>query len=214
MKDSDGHFMAANALQLKKLGAAREVDIVGKTDYDFFPSHMVDRYLADDQRVMKTGKPILGQTELVANPDGTVDWHQTSKVPLYDSKGNCLGVAGIMIYVDHAGESSIVDKQMQKVMHFINVHYGHSLEVSELSRVANLSMSQLERRFRKTFNQTPSKFLIRYRLTRASHELIQNDSSMSEIALNSGFFDHSHFSREFKKVYGVSPTKYRNKYRS
>jgi AraC-like DNA-binding protein len=51
--------------------------------------------------------------------------------------------------------------------------------------------------------------LIRYRLTRASQILVQSEETLSYIAQEVGFYDHSHFSREFQKLFGLSPGRYR-----
>ncbi|HAV14348.1 MAG TPA: AraC family transcriptional regulator, partial [Opitutae bacterium] len=69
-----------------------------------------------------------------------------------------------------------------------------------------------ERRFRKVFEQTPTRFLIRYRLTRASQILMHSDESISQIAQNVGFYDHSHFTREFRKLFGLAPGRYRREH--
>jgi len=51
--------------------------------------------------------------------------------------------------------------------------------------------------------------LIRYRLTRASPILLHSEASLSSIAQDIGFFDHSHVARECKKQFGQSPGRYR-----
>lgn len=51
MKDREGRFIGANQLQLEKLGLKREAELIGKTDFDFFPSYMITRYADDDAQV-------------------------------------------------------------------------------------------------------------------------------------------------------------------
>ncbi|MBT4757788.1 MAG: PAS domain-containing protein, partial [Opitutae bacterium] len=82
MKDREGRFIGANDLQLEKLGLKSEDELIGKTDFDFFPSYMIAHYAKDDAQVIDSGEPIPRRVELVANPDGSVSWHVTSKFPL------------------------------------------------------------------------------------------------------------------------------------
>jgi PAS domain S-box-containing protein len=209
MKDKGGRFIGANQQQLEKLGLEHEEELVGKTDFDFFPSYMIADYSEDDATVIRTGEPILGRAELVANTDGSVSWHVTSKFPLFNRAGNCVGIIGYMRDLDRSENAWQPYRRMNSVVEYIGQHYSESIEVADLAKVASLSISQLERRFRAAFQQTPTRFLIRYRLTRASQILMQSEETLSYIAQEVGFYDHSHFSREFQKLFGVSAGHYR-----
>ncbi len=212
MKGRDGRFIGANELQLQKLGLESEAELIGKTDFDFFPSYMIAHYARDDAHVMDSLEPILRRVELVANPDGSVSWHITSKFPLMDKNGNCVGIIGCMRDFDRSDTAWQPYRRMNAAVDYINAHYDAPIEVADLAKVAGLSVSQFERRFRTVFQQTPSRFLIRYRLTRASQMLVHTDETLSHIAQEVGFYDHSHFSREFRKLFGSAPGQYRREH--
>lgn len=209
MKDREGRFIGGNDLQLEKLGLQTEEELIGKTDFDFFPSYMIAHYAKDDAQVIESGEPILRRVELVANPDGSVSWHITSKFPLYDDQGDCVGIIGCMRDFDRSDTAWQPYRRMNAVVDYINQHYAEPIEMAQLAQIASLSISQFERRFRFVFEQTPSRFLIRYRLTRASQLLIHGDATVSQIAQDVGFYDHSHFTREFQKLFGMPPGRYR-----
>jgi PAS domain S-box-containing protein len=214
MKDRDGRFIGANGLQLEKLGLKSEDELIGKTDFDFFPSYMIAHYAKDDAQVMASGEPILRRVELVANADGSVSWHVTSKFPLYDNSGACVGIIGCMRDFDRSDNAWQPYHRMNAVVDYISAHYAEAIEMADLAQVASLSISQFERRFRTVFQQTPARFLIRYRLTRASQILMHSDDTVSHIAQEVGFYDHSHFTREFQKLFGSAPGRYRKEHRS
>lgn len=214
MKDREGRFMGANALQLSKLGLGREADLIGKTDRDFFPESLVTPYLVDDRRVMDTGVPIRNRVEPVANPDGTVSWHLTSKFPLRDAGGRCVGIAGVMRNFDGASRTWLPHSRLVKVLEHIAAHFQERLTMGDLAAMEGLSLSQFERRFREAFGQTPSRFLARFRLTRAGQLLVETDRTLSDIALSCGFYDHSHFTRAFREMFGLAPGAYRKRARA
>lgn len=209
MKDRQGRFIGGNDLQLEKLGLDSEEELIGKTDSDFFPSYMIAHYAVDDAHVMDTGEPIHRRVELVANPDGSVSWHVTSKFPLYNQARECVGIIGCMRDFDRSDNAWQPYRRMNAAVDYISRHYDQAIEVADLAKVASLSISQFERRFRAVFQQTPTRFLIRYRLTRASQILVHSDATLSHIAQEVGFYDHSHFSREFQQLFGMSPGRYR-----
>ena len=209
MKDRAGRFIGANQQQLDKLGLKAEAELIGKTDFDFFPSYMIAHYAEDDAQVMRTRVPILRRVELVANPDGSISWHVTSKFPLLDRDGACVGIIGCMRDFERSENAWQPYRRMNAAVAYISQHYAEPIHVADLAKVANLSLSQFERRFRTVFEQTPSRFLIRYRLTRASQILVHREETLAHIAQEVGFYDHSHFSREFQKLFGMSPGRYR-----
>ena len=95
VKDLDCRFVICNAAQLRMLGVAREADIVGKSDGDVFPSDMALRFYEDDRRVLDMGEPLLDREEQAVDPDGTIHWLSTVKVPIRDDSGSVIGLAGI-----------------------------------------------------------------------------------------------------------------------
>jgi len=212
MKDTEGRFLGGNRLQLEKLGLKSEDELIGKTDFDFFPSYMISHYAEDDIKVIQTGEPMRRRVELVANPDGSVSWHITSKFPLYNKSAKCIGIVGCMRDFERSDDAWKPYRRMSTAVEYISQHYNEPIGVEQLAKIASLSVSQFERRFRAVFEQTPSRFLIRYRLTRASQMLMHSDDTISQIAQDVGFYDHSHFTREFQKLFGLAPGRYRKQH--
>jgi hypothetical protein len=77
------------------MGASSEAEVLGKTDFDFYPREMAEAFYADDQRVIQSGRPILNREEMITLPDKAIGWQLTSKVPLRDSTGQVIGLVGI-----------------------------------------------------------------------------------------------------------------------
>jgi len=73
---------------------ARDGKIAGITDSMIFPSKLAEKYRRDDERVMASGKPLLGLIELFPNRDGRPEWFITDKLPLFDREGNVCGLCG------------------------------------------------------------------------------------------------------------------------
>src|SRR5438270_577797 len=69
-------------------------EIVGKTDFDFFPAELAQKYRADDLGVIETGKP-FEVVEKHVTPQGDTLYVQVIKTPVYDSTGKLIGVQGI-----------------------------------------------------------------------------------------------------------------------
>jgi len=92
-KDPQGHFTFANQQFCKMLGRPL-AEIVGKTDFDFFPRELAKKYQRDDQRVMQTGKAY--ETVEENQPPGRDKIYvQVVKTPLYGADGTSIGLQGI-----------------------------------------------------------------------------------------------------------------------
>jgi AraC-like DNA-binding protein len=88
-------------------------------------------------------------------------------------------------------------------------NYPDQINFKQLARVAGMSYNHFIRHFKGLFGVLPSKYLIRVRIQAACRMLEQSNETISSIALQSGFFDHSHFSRVFSEVMSMSPSAYR-----
>jgi PAS domain S-box-containing protein len=93
-KDANSRFTACNALVAQRMGTSPE-QLVGKTDFDFFPPEMAKKFFDDEQALIKSGVPLINHEEIAF--DKTRGMNRvilTSKVPLRDEHGNLTGVVG------------------------------------------------------------------------------------------------------------------------
>ncbi len=93
-KDRQGHLLLVNRAHAAGL-KLRPEDVVGKTDFDFFPPHQAEQMTADDRAVMRTGLPLLDVFERTTRPDGSHHYVSTSKIPRRDYQGRVIGIMGI-----------------------------------------------------------------------------------------------------------------------
>ncbi len=92
-KDPHGRFTFVNNKFCAALGKS-PAEILGKTDYDFYPRELADKYYRDDRRVM-TQRQSLETVEAHVTPPGQQIYVHVLKTPLYDAAGNVVGVQGI-----------------------------------------------------------------------------------------------------------------------
>ena len=94
-KDRDSRFIRASGGQAAKLGVASAEDLIGRTDFDFFLAEHAQHAFDDEQRIIRTGEPIVGKEEREVFPDGRIAWAATTKLPLRDATGAIIGTCGI-----------------------------------------------------------------------------------------------------------------------
>jgi diguanylate cyclase (GGDEF)-like protein/PAS domain S-box-containing protein len=94
-KDAQSRFTCVNRAQAARFGLKDPAEAVGKTDFDFFPREDAERFLRDEQAIMRTGVPMIGRVERKANPDGTAAWTSSTKLPLRSREGEIVGTFGI-----------------------------------------------------------------------------------------------------------------------
>jgi PAS domain S-box-containing protein len=212
VKDRDGRFVMANDTFVKQCGVENEDDIIGKSDFDFFPLGRAESYVQDDHYVMSTGNSIIDRVELAPDPGNSINWFITTKVPLYSHEGDIIGLAGTARDITRAGLALRPYTEMRTVLEFVRDNYSRSIEIRELAALVHLSVSQFERRFRRVFQISPLRHIMNVRIRAASLLLTTTNDTIAAIAMDCGFYDHSHLTRNFRKIMGVSPREYRRQY--
>ncbi len=210
-KNRAGLFVMANRLFIEKCKAREEHEVLGKTDYDFFPKDHADCYTKDDNDVLETGKPILNKVEPAPDRDNSINWVVTSKIPIRSPVGEIIGIAGIARDLNKAVLTISPYRDMTSVLEHINTHYHEDISIRILAEMAHLSVSQFERKFKKTFQLTPVRHIIQVRIKAAKQLLVSTSKKISTIAQDTGFYDHSHFTREFIRETGFTPRDYRTR---
>ena len=94
-KDVNSRFIRISKAQAESFGLRETAQAVGKTDFDFFAEDHARPAFLDEQKIMKTGRPLVDQEEKETWPDGRVAWVSTTKVPLRDKQGQIIGTFGI-----------------------------------------------------------------------------------------------------------------------
>lgn len=89
-----------------------------------------------------------------------------------------------------------------------------SQSVTALATAVGVSAARLHALFRHHAGTTPGDCILQARLERGAAALAEGDRPITAIALDCGFSEHSAFTRAFSRVYGVSPSDYRRRYRS
>ena len=95
VKDKKSRFINANESVARIMGAEGPGDLIGKTDFDFYPKKLAQKYYDDEKRVIRTGKALVNMEEKLITREGDVRWLSTTKVPIRDGRGEVSGIVGI-----------------------------------------------------------------------------------------------------------------------
>lgn len=204
VKDRTGHFVFGNSLFYQRFGIHSLQGLLGKTDYDLAPGHMAARYRADDDNVL-LGVVVTDRLELIGGAS-SVEWFLTSKWPIFNSADEIIGSFGISRHLSRSEGKTVPFRELSAPIDYIRTHFAEHISVEELATACSLSVSALERRFRKHLRKTPHQYLTEVRLEHARRLLIDTEKAIGTIALETGFADHSHFTRSYKKHFGVAPS--------
>ncbi|SET70305.1 AraC family transcriptional regulator [Paenibacillus sp. NFR01] len=94
---------------------------------------------------------------------------------------------------------------------YIEEHFLQPMTLQSMADMAYMSTRQFLRVFTRNYQTTPMDYVIRKRLDYSCTLLRSPDLSISQVAMDSGFHDQNYYSRQFRKVFGCSPSAYREK---
>ena len=98
---------------------------------------------------------------------------------------------------------------MEKAMMYLHAHVRENPTLEEVAAVAGMSSSHYSREFSRCVGRSFRDYLLLTRINAAEKLLLLTDMSVTEIALASGFATSSHFIERFKRLRGMTPSKYR-----
>ena len=135
--------------------------------------------------------------------------------PLYgESLGLALGLYLIRRYSSRADQNAnsrggMPTARLNRVLDFINENSARDLHLQELAEIAGMSSHYFCALFRASTGLTAYQYLLRCRIERAKQYLSDPQFTIGGAGLAAGFNDHSHFTKVFRKMTGVTPVKYR-----
>ena len=133
----------------------------------------------------------------------------------FELQAKSLFMQFIIYALRHAGNAGglsggACDSQLSRIFDYISRHYMEKITIEQLARYACISPNYLGELFKKTTGLGVSDYIIRHRLEKARAALEDSDVPIGELALNLGFYDSSHFIRNFQLHTDLTPKEYRN----
>ncbi|MDT4966449.1 MAG: hypothetical protein QOJ64_1186 [Acidobacteriota bacterium] len=95
VKDMACRKVVANLAEVRISGMQSEAEVLGKDDFQIHPRELAEKFFADDQLVLQTGKPVVNREEYVLDSQGQKNWLLTTKIPLRDEFGQITGLIGL-----------------------------------------------------------------------------------------------------------------------
>ena len=94
-KDLNSRFILANQRIAEFMGVLSPDVLLGHGDFDFYPKEVAQEFFQDEQNVIRTGEPLLGQAEKILDAEGHERWLLTTKVPMRGRDGSIIGTVGV-----------------------------------------------------------------------------------------------------------------------
>lgn len=115
-----------------------------------------------------------------------------------------LNAAGVTLIIQNQN-----DDRINRVFQYVKENYESEITLDQISQIALLTVPAFCRYFKKYTKKTFTQFVNDFRIRQAIRLIAMGDKSISEIATEVGYNNFSHFNKQFKKVTGETPSKYK-----
>jgi len=199
MWDRPAHFMVITLDPIRLSKTANEQGIDSSVQ-------LTPQFLNSDALIYGIGQAL--KTELKSD---------RSDLLYIESLSNCLVVHLLHRYTisEEIGKErnknteGLSQRQLTTVIDYINTHLNQSLSITELAQQIHLSSDYFIRLFRQSTEMTPHRYIVQQRIDLAKQLLQRSHMSINEIALEAGFANQQHFTRQFRQITGTTPKAFR-----
>ena len=209
VKDAEGRYVAVNESLVARHGLKSKSQVIGKCPRDICPGDFGRIPTEQDERVLRTGRPILDHFEMQWHRPNAPVWCLTTKLPIQDSGGAIVGLIGFSRDIRAPVEPHEIPTGFASALEEFEQSLSSEVTPAWLARRSQLSSQRLARLTKRLFGLTPSQFITQSRIAAASRMLRDPAPSVSEIAHACGFSDHSAFTRAFRSATGMTPSEFR-----
>lgn len=112
------------------------------------------------------------------------------------------------IVLSQSVKGALSPQQSQRIRAYCHAHLAQKITLDELAALCDVDRFQFLKLFKQTIGMTPHAWLVRLRLEQACALLQHTDRSITQVALDVGFYDQSHFNRAFRQAFGAAPSRY------
>ncbi len=209
VKDVQGRYVSVNNSLLERHGLRSKSQVIGKFPRDICPGDFGRIPTEQDEKVLRTGRPLVDHLELQWHRPHDPVWCLTTKLPMLGAAGAIVGLIGFSRDVRMPVESQEIPTSFASALEEFEQSLASEVTPAWLARHSQLSPQRLARLTKRLFGLTPSQFITKSRIAAASRMLRDSDRSVAEIAHACGFYDHSAFTRAFRSAAGMTPSEFR-----
>ena len=109
-----------------------------------------------------------------------------------------------------AHRAGLPEYRLKRVLDYVGDNLASDLSVSQLAAVVGMSPHYFAELFRKSMGCTPHRYVVLQRIERAKQCLRESGRSVTDVGLDAGFRNPSHFARVFRQIVGSSPSLFRS----
>lgn len=219
--DATFHFKSGDIFLIPKNGLATIINY--PTDgqpHKTVVMHLTEQRLKEFYTNIEVNKTnILEQKILSFNNHPLLDSFLASVLPYFDIEGPLPDNIATLKITEAISILRAIDINIDSILgnfnlpgkidliNFMQRNFMFNMPIEKLGYLTGRSLSTFNRDFKKCFHATPQKWLTEKRLALAYYQLVEKKKKPTEVYLEVGFEDLSHFSFAFKKKYGVSPAR-------
>ena len=127
-KDENSHFIRISKSMVKLFNATRPDELVGKSDFDFHSKENAEKFFMEEQNIIRSMKPIVDNVQHEIFEDGREQWVSSTKMPLFNTRGEVVGTWGISKIITELKQAEIraqeLAKEADKLKGMITTHEG------------------------------------------------------------------------------------------
>ncbi len=171
---------------------------------------VVDKIITDEQGIYSSGGAFSSANLILY----LIEKYVGRNVAVYCSKMFQIDIerGSQSPFIMFKGQKEHDDEPVKKAQEYIENNFQDKITVDQLAEMLALSRRNLERRFKKATCNTVTEYIQRVKIEAAKINLESSQENVNEVMYNIGYQDPKAFRNAFKKITGLSPLQYRNKY--
>ncbi len=136
IKDIHSKFILSNLETAKRMGVEKPSDLIGKTDFDFYPHSLAQEFYEDEQKIVTSGYELIAKEEQVVDlRTNQWGWISSTKVPVLAENGRVMGLVGI------GRDMTTIREENQKIQSLYNA-VDNFIKTDDPDRILDLAVTR------------------------------------------------------------------------
>lgn len=196
IKDRSSKFILANQTIANTHGLKSGRDMIGKSDHDYYPVELADKYYMNEQEIISSGKPLIGIEEKALNEKGEEVYLSTTKIPFKDKKGKIAGIVGIGRDITERKNAELKISE-------------HAEQLQHVNTLLEEKQEEIQQQSEELASQAENLHMANLELQKLTVAVSETDNVVLILDAEGNF---EWVNKSFTRVYGQSMEEYSGKY--